>query len=70
MRPSLLEDLKKLEQWPSRVRAMQENWIGKSYGVEIFFKVKDSDRRRSVFLQPGRIRFLAPPMWCWPLSIL
>ena len=40
--PSLLEDLKKLEQWPSRVRAMQENWIGKSYGVEIFFKVKDA----------------------------
>jgi len=39
--PSLLEDLKKLEQWPSRVRAMQENWIGKSYGVEVFFKVKD-----------------------------
>jgi len=37
--PSLLEDLKKLEQWPSRVRTMQENWIGKSYGVEIFFKV-------------------------------
>ena len=32
--PSLLEDLKKLEQWPSRVRAMQENWIGKSYGVD------------------------------------
>jgi leucyl-tRNA synthetase len=40
--PDLLEDLKKLEQWPSRVCAMQENWIGKSYGVEILFKVKDS----------------------------
>jgi len=40
--PGLLEDLKKLEQWPSRVRAMQENWIGKSYGVEIFFKVSAS----------------------------
>jgi len=39
--PDLLEDLKKLDQWPSRVRAMQENWIGKSYGVEIIFKVKD-----------------------------
>jgi len=37
--PSLLEDLKKLEQWPSRVRTMQENWIGKSYGVEIHFKI-------------------------------
>jgi leucyl-tRNA synthetase len=47
--PSLLEDLKKLEQWPSRVRAMQENWIGKSYGVEILFKVKDSADTISVF---------------------
>ena len=47
--PSLLEDLKKLEQWPSRVRAMQENWIGKSYGVEILFNVKDSADKISVF---------------------
>ena len=47
--PSLLEDLKNLEQWPSRVRAMQENWIGKSYGVEIGFKVKDSSDTISVF---------------------
>ncbi|MBF0570910.1 MAG: leucine--tRNA ligase [Candidatus Omnitrophica bacterium] len=47
--PSLLEDLKKLEQWPSRVRAMQENWIGKSYGVEIHFKVKDFAETISVF---------------------
>jgi len=47
--PSLLEDLKRLEQWPSRVRAMQENWIGKSYGVEIRFKLKDSADVISVF---------------------
>jgi len=47
--PSLLEDLKKLDQWPSRVRAMQENWIGKSYGIEIIFNVKDSKETISVF---------------------
>jgi len=47
--PSLLEDLKKLEYWPSRVRAMQENWIGKSYGVEIAFKVKGSLEVINVF---------------------
>lgn len=47
--PNLLEDLKKLDQWPSRVRAMQENWIGKSYGVEILFKVKDFKEIISVF---------------------
>ena len=37
---TLLEDLKHLEHWPSRVRAMQENWIGKSFGVEIYFSAK------------------------------
>ena len=35
----LLEDLKLLEGWPGRVRIMQENWIGKSSGVEIHFPV-------------------------------
>lgn len=35
----LLEDLKLLEGWPERVRIMQENWIGKSAGVEIHFPV-------------------------------
>jgi leucyl-tRNA synthetase len=39
---TLLEDLKKLGHWPSRVVAMQENWIGKSYGTDIYFKVKTS----------------------------
>ncbi len=47
--PDLLEDLKKLDQWPSRVRAMQENWIGKSYGVEISFKVQGSKEIINVF---------------------
>jgi leucyl-tRNA synthetase len=46
---SLLEDLKKLDQWPARVRTMQENWIGKSYGVEILFKVQGSSEAISVF---------------------
>lgn len=30
----LLEDLAHLEHWPERVRVMQENWIGKSPGVD------------------------------------
>jgi leucyl-tRNA synthetase len=46
---SLLEDLKKLEHWPSRVRAMQENWIGKSYGVNIDFKLKEFSDTLTVF---------------------
>ncbi len=46
---SLLEDLKKLENWPSRVVAMQENWIGKSHGTNIFFSWKKTGERISVF---------------------
>ena len=34
----LLEDLEDLD-WPERVRTMQQNWIGKSEGAEIDFKV-------------------------------
>lgn len=33
----LLQDLKKLDGWPDQVRRMQENWIGKSYGVDFGF---------------------------------
>ncbi len=46
---ALLEDLKKLNHWPERVIAMQENWIGKSCGVEIHFKVKQTGEAFSVF---------------------
>jgi len=36
----LLKDLDKLTEWPERVRAMQTNWIGKSAGVEIDFRIE------------------------------
>ncbi len=45
----LLEDLKLLKNWPGRVLSMQDNWIGKSQGVEIYFKLKDSDAVIPVF---------------------
>ncbi|MCM8796272.1 MAG: leucine--tRNA ligase [Candidatus Omnitrophica bacterium] len=45
----LLEDLKLLEHWPRRVIAMQTNWIGKSEGVEIYFRLQESDKVISVF---------------------
>ncbi|NLE64653.1 MAG: leucine--tRNA ligase [Elusimicrobia bacterium] len=46
---TLLGDLQKLDNWPSRVKAMQENWIGKSFGADIFFKVKGSEDVITVF---------------------
>lgn len=35
----LLADLDKLEHWPEQVKTMQRNWIGRSEGVQITFKV-------------------------------
>jgi leucyl-tRNA synthetase len=44
----LLNDLEKVD-WPQRVKTMQENWIGKSKGAEIEFKVADSKEIIKVF---------------------
>ena len=46
----LLDDLDTLEGgWPERVLAMQRNWIGRSRGAEIDFKVDGSDKHIRVF---------------------
>ena len=37
----LLEGLKGLDQWPDKVRTMQENWIGKSVGLQFRFEISD-----------------------------
>jgi len=34
----LLDGLEKLNKWPNKVKIMQKNWIGKSFGCEISFK--------------------------------
>ncbi len=36
----LLDDLEKLNEWPNKVKVMQKNWIGKSFGCEIAFKTE------------------------------
>jgi len=36
----LLEGLNNLQNWPDKVKTMQKNWIGKSFGCEINFKIK------------------------------
>lgn len=45
----LLEDLKQLVRWPAKVRAMQENWLGRSEGTEIYFREKESGTVIPVF---------------------
>jgi len=39
----LLEDLDRLNKWPNKVKIMQKNWIGKSFGCEIKFKIEGSE---------------------------
>ncbi len=45
----LLEDLTSLKEWPERVKLMQKNWIGKSVGCEIDFKIYKNDKSVKVF---------------------
>ena len=39
---NLLDGLDNLEKWPNKVKTMQKNWIGKSFGCEIDFKTEGS----------------------------
>ena len=36
----LLDGLDELNNWPNKVKTMQKNWIGKSFGCEIEFKIE------------------------------
>ena len=38
----LMESLESLDQWPNKVKTMQKNWIGKSFGCEVKFKIDSS----------------------------
>lgn len=44
----LLDDLDELD-WPESIKEMQRNWIGKSVGADVNFKVADSDEEFTVF---------------------
>jgi leucyl-tRNA synthetase len=45
----LLEEINNMPGWPQQVRTMQENWIGRSEGVELEFGLQGSDSKLSVF---------------------
>ncbi|MDF1828784.1 leucine--tRNA ligase [Cycloclasticus pugetii] len=45
----LLSSLKELEGWPEQVRTMQQNWIGRSEGVELSFDIEGSDSTLPVY---------------------
>ncbi|GAB6052432.1 leucine--tRNA ligase [Magnetospira thiophila] len=45
----LLDGLDSLDRWPDKVRLMQENWIGRSEGLRMFFDLQDRPDRLEVF---------------------
>ena len=44
----LLKGLENLDQWPNKVKVMQKNWIGKSFGCEVEFKIENSSNLNSI----------------------
>lgn len=44
----LLDDLDDLD-WPEPIKEMQRNWIGRSVGAQVTFKVKDTDKSFDIF---------------------
>jgi len=51
----LLDGLDKLDGWPEAVRTMQKNWIGKSVGLEIDFKLPNSDTLKVYTTRPDTL---------------
>ncbi len=45
----LLSSLEELEGWPEKVKVMQRNWIGKSWGVETFFEIEELAMKIPIF---------------------
>jgi leucyl-tRNA synthetase len=46
---AMLDEMELLESWPERVLAMQRNWIGRSEGAELLFRVGELDLDIPVF---------------------
>ncbi len=44
----LLEDLNQLKNWPEKVKIMQKNWIGKSFGCELNFKIDGNPKIKEI----------------------
>jgi len=45
----LLRELKTLDRWPEKVRVMQENWIGRSEGAQVFFERTDKPETLEIY---------------------
>ena len=44
----LLDNLDNLDEWPNKVKVMQKNWIGKSFGCEVKFRIENSKNIKEI----------------------
>ena len=65
----LFDDLKKLKEWPEKVKTMQRNWIGISHGAEIIFEIQNSSKKIK-FLPQGLKQFLGQAFWRYLLNMI
>ena len=62
----LLESLNQLNDWPNKVKTMQKNWIGKSFGCEIDFKLENCKEFKQLkFLLQDQILYLDVLFWLY-----
>src|SRR5260370_17136079 len=65
----LLDDLKKLDRWPERVKVMQANWIGRTEAADLDFEA-EGDGRLKVFTTRPTTYFGATSMSIPPIHTL
>ncbi len=60
----LLADLEKLPGWPERVKTMQANWIGKSYGVRFAFPYELDGKQEKLWVFTTRVDTIMGVTFC------
>ena len=67
---ALIDDIEKID-WPEKTKTMQRNWVGRSEGAEVLFrlKIQKAMKKISGYSQPAQIRFLGLHLWFWHRSI-
>jgi leucyl-tRNA synthetase len=60
----LLDELDRMEGWPEKVRTMQRNWIGKSYGVRFAFPYELDGKQEQLWVYTTRVDTIMGVTFC------